>query len=157
MREVLQDEIKLLKSICIDYGNKGLTVILSLAKYENHKSSLRACFARRDSAEGWKSLLEGLEKMEPAERVRLCDLGIDLPYVIHRSDNYLTALEARKWLKGLVTIKKVSPSYFLEYNSKSKDKYEDEFSGKGLTEIEEGPWHRKDKARGPRKTKRIIY
>jgi hypothetical protein len=157
MREVLPDEIQLLKAVCVDFGQKGLTVILSLAKYENHKSSLRACFARRDTAEGWKSFLEGLGKLEPAQRIVLGMLGIDLPYVVHKSDNYLTAMEARKWLERVVFKRAVSPSYFQEYNSKSVEKYEERYGDKGLDEIDVGLWHQKNKAREPRKTKRIIY
>lgn len=156
-REVLPNEIKLLKATCIDYGPGGLTVILSLAKYENHKSTLRACFARRGARTEWNLLLERLGGLEPAERFRLDMMGIELPYVVHKSDRYMTVLDARKWLRGLVFQKAVSPNYFQEYNSKCVDKYEETYSGTGLSSLEEGKWFRQDLVRGPRKTKRIIY
>jgi hypothetical protein len=154
------EDLVLLNSACVS-GEGRLGIVLSVYARRDGKTFFRGSFAKWDSLEGWNKVLEGLEKTEPALPFRFSHLGMENRFsgltVIDRG-SCPTVLRARQRLRSLLG-RAVPMESLLKRNEGLNESmgFVLEFEGRGLEEINDFLWHVAERARRPRKKKRIIY
>lgn len=113
---------------------------------------------RWDGVPGWERLLEGLEKLGPAERFSFGGFGADgelsaLP--VSYKGHALSVSAAKRLLKRRLLDRPFTREQFEKMDLRSK--LPETFEGRSLFEVGDGRWLEVVMERRPRGPKRIIY